>query len=279
MNEFLLNKKMRLFLLILFVIEMYYFFIDFFISGLFSYYGYSLSLGMAIIGILFTHGILLIALIILSYGVLNRKPWARKFAILFLIWASMWNIWGIAVGNNILGNFILLIIYILMIFYLTTPEVRQYFAKIFHYGKYILYTKIVTLKSGLKLPIYFFSIKTPKGGKTTTMPNGYIVKENKKSHMPYLKKKHKEKPYAKSEIKKIHPKVKTLYVVYSAHSKYPNQIWVVRSHKKIFSKHKTKENAIKKARMLARKRHARIMVQNAHGKFSYGLKSKQHRHT
>jgi len=52
-----------------------------------------------------------------------------------------------------------------------------------------LYKRIIQLKNGYSMPIYFFSIKKPKSGKPSSLPNEYIVKENKRSHMPYLTKK------------------------------------------------------------------------------------------
>ena len=166
-----------------------------------------------------------------------------------------------------------------MIFYLTTPTVRVYFKKIFKYGKYVLYTKLVTLRSGLQLPIYFFSSKTPKSGHPTSLPEGYTVKENEKSHMPYLKKKQtqlKAKKQSKSTAKKIEKKeeepVEIIYVVNNGHDKDHDEPWVVKSHTKIYKHATTKQKAIQIARDLARKLKARVLVQNANGKFSYGFK-------
>lgn len=71
---------------------------------------------------------------------------------------------------------------------MNTTEVKQYFIRLFRYGKYVLYTRMVVLRSGVRLPIFFFSSHTPKSGYATSLPQGYIVKENETSHMPYLKK-------------------------------------------------------------------------------------------
>jgi len=266
---------MYIFFLALFAIELYYFFIDFFISGLFAHYGYSLQGGLILLGILLTHSIIILGLILLSYGVMNKKTWTRKFMMFFLIWASLWALWAILVGNNVIINGFLLIIYLLMIFYMTTNEVKEYFSRLYHYGKYALYTRMVTLKSGLQLPIYFFSSHTPKSGRPTTLPDGYVVQENDTSHMPYLKKENSEHKPKKKQEEPENQTHGTIYVVNSSHNDAVKGSWAVKNHKKIFSSHPTKRLALKKARELALKQHTSVLVQNTNGKFSYGFKPKQ----
>ena len=64
-------------------------------------------------------------------------------------------------------------------------------------------------------------------------------------------------------------------VIYVVSKPQPGQVkgdWAVRSHGKIFSHHRIKENAIKKAREIARKRDATVLVQNTDGTFSEGFK-------
>jgi len=64
-------------------------------------------------------------------------------------------------------------------------------------------------------------------------------------------------------------------VIYVVSKPQPGQVkgdWAVRSHGKIFSHHRTKENAIKTARVIARKKEATILVQNTDGTFSEGFK-------
>ena len=51
--------------------------------------------------------------------------------------------------------------------------------------------------------------------------------------------------------------------------------WAVRNKNKIFSSHRTKKVAIKNARILAKKRETRVLVQNIHGRFSYGFNPKK----
>lgn len=64
-------------------------------------------------------------------------------------------------------------------------------------------------------------------------------------------------------------------VIYVVSKPQPGQVkgdWAVRSHGKIFSHHRTKENAIKTARIIARKKEATVLVQNTNGTFSEGFK-------
>ena len=64
-------------------------------------------------------------------------------------------------------------------------------------------------------------------------------------------------------------------VIYVVSSPQPGEVrgdWAVRGHGKIYSHHKTKENAINEARKIAKKRDATVMVQNTDGTFSEGFK-------
>jgi hypothetical protein len=274
LNKIDTPQPIYLFFILLFSIQIYYFFIDFFISGLFSYYGFTFEISVILIGILFIHGLILLTLYQLYIGIIHRKAWARKFTMFYLIWASLWALWGIIVGNNIIIHLTVLILYLLMIIYLTTPSVQLYFNKIYRYGKYILYTKLVTLRSGLRLPIYFFSSKPPKSGHPTALPEGYIVKENEKSHMPYLKKSKAtshQKKTEKSTKKQHNESIDTIYIVNDRHDNNHDHAWAIKSHTKVYSHARTKQKAIQLARNLARKHNARVLVQNTNGKFSYGF--------
>ncbi len=274
MNNSSTKKKLYLFFIIFFAIELYYFFIDFFISGLFIHYGNSFQGGLIIMGTLYIHSIIFITLILLLYGIMNQRTWTRKFMIFFLFWVSIWAIWGILVGNNVIFHLVLLVIYLILTFYLTTNQVKQYFSKMFRYGKYVLYTQMVTLKSGRQLPIYFFSDHISKSGQLTPLPEGYIVKENEKSHMPYLRKNDQSQPLKKSkgENKKV---IRTKIYVIKNHQSDSEESWVIRLNKKTLSSHQTKQLAINKAREIAIEHHAIVMVQNTNGQFSYGFKPKQ----
>lgn len=64
-------------------------------------------------------------------------------------------------------------------------------------------------------------------------------------------------------------------VIYVVNRPQPGQVqgdWAVRGHGKIYSQHRTKENAIDAARKIAREKNATVMVQNTDGTFSEGFK-------
>ncbi len=64
-------------------------------------------------------------------------------------------------------------------------------------------------------------------------------------------------------------------VIYVVSNPQPGEVrgdWAVRGHGKIYSHHKTKENAINEARKVAKKKEATVMVQNTDGTFSEGFK-------
>ena len=54
---------------------------------------------------------------------------------------------------------------------------------------YTLFTREVKLRGGKKQSIYYFSKKLPKSGSPCEMPDGYAVGVNKRTGLPYLKKK------------------------------------------------------------------------------------------
>ena len=52
-----------------------------------------------------------------------------------------------------------------------------------------LYSKDITLKGGRNQTIYFFSKRTPKSGTPCERPFGYLVVINKRTGLPFLKRK------------------------------------------------------------------------------------------
>lgn len=56
-------------------------------------------------------------------------------------------------------------------------------------GDYTLHKRDVKLKGGKVQTIYFFAKSKPKSGKPCDMPDGYLVGVNKRTGLPYLKKK------------------------------------------------------------------------------------------
>ena len=59
----------------------------------------------------------------------------------------------------------------------------------YEYEGWTLYTRDVELKGGRNQTIYFFSKRTPKSGSPCDKPDKYVVGVNKRTGLPYLKKK------------------------------------------------------------------------------------------
>jgi len=60
---------------------------------------------------------------------------------------------------------------------------------VFEYEGWSLYTRDVNLKGGRIQTIYFFSKRTPKSGTKCDKPENMTVGVNKRTGLPYLKKK------------------------------------------------------------------------------------------
>ncbi len=340
-----------LFLILFLVLEVYYYFIDYFIYGLYSHHGYTIdSLGnvLYLLITLFIFAVVLISLYLIILGFLKRENWARKLAMVYIIWAALWPIWALIIGKRPVFNITLLIIYLLSIVYLMTNYVIAYFKKIeiftygeytlykrevtlvngktltiyffskhephsgtpcplpegyevginersnmpylqkagkpqaYKYGKYKLYKRKVELKNGRIVTIYFFSIKKPKSGTPSPLPEGYTVRTSDRSNLPYLVKKENinKKPAKKTQIKEKKDEniKKESNVIYVVSKPQPGQVkgdWAVRSHRKIYSHHRKKETAIKEARKIAKKKEATVMIQKTDGTFQDGFKPKK----
>jgi hypothetical protein len=69
------------------------------------------------------------------------------------------------------------------------PEQKQKETKTYRYGNYALYRKEIKVGSGKKRTIHFFSRAEPEDGEPVDLPDGYEVKVNKKTGVPYIRKK------------------------------------------------------------------------------------------
>jgi ribosomal protein S13 len=69
------------------------------------------------------------------------------------------------------------------------PEQKQKETKTYRYGAYVLYRKEITVSPGKKRTIHFFSRTEPEDGGSVDLPEGYEVKVNKKTGVPYIRKK------------------------------------------------------------------------------------------
>ena len=52
---------------------------------------------------------------------------------------------------------------------------------------YTLHARTVKLKGGHEQTIYFFSRRSPKSGEPSDLPDGYDVVVNRRTGLPYLK--------------------------------------------------------------------------------------------
>jgi len=69
------------------------------------------------------------------------------------------------------------------------PEQKQKETKTYRYGDYTLYRKEIKVGPGKKRTIHFFSRAEPEDGGPVNLPEGYEVKVNKKTGVPYIRKK------------------------------------------------------------------------------------------
>lgn len=60
---------------------------------------------------------------------------------------------------------------------------------VYTHERWTLYTRNVCLKGGRTLRIYFFSAVGSKSGTPCDLPEGYSVGVNKRTGLPYVKKK------------------------------------------------------------------------------------------
>ncbi len=77
------------------------------------------------------------------------------------------------------------------------------------------------------------------------------------------------------KIEKKEDHRKPANVIYVVSKPQPGQVrgdWAVRSHGKIYSHHRKKQNAIKEAKKIAKEKGASVLVQNIDGTFSEGFK-------
>ncbi len=266
----------------------YYFFFDYYTIGLFIHYGFTISSLTHIPYILITfflYSLIIIALLVVIYGFINKKTWTRKFTILYLIWAMLWPLWGLISINNLILNLIYMAIYFVIILYMLSEKVNEYFEgkKAFTYKNYTLYKKNIKLKNkNGNVTIHFFSKNRPKSGTPTQLPEGYEIGINSRSKMPYLKKKKSEaknretkKTIDKNKLKKHKNNSNVIYVVSKPQPGQVRGDWAVRSHNKIYSHHRTKVNAIKSAKKIGKERKATVLIQKTDGTFSRSIKAKK----
>jgi hypothetical protein len=144
--------------------------------------------------------LIILSLIIIPYGFVKRKNWARLYAFVFLSWSIVRTIVYIAMTGEKLIGFLLFVLFVISMMYLLSSPVKRYFGRIsdaivpveipkeYTYGLYTLYTELVLLKNGKNQIIYFFSKRKPKSGTPAVFPEGFTVEVSERSGLPYLKK-------------------------------------------------------------------------------------------
>jgi hypothetical protein len=70
-----------------------------------------------------------------------------------------------------------------------TKEIKHEQIKGYKHGEYILYEKEIKLRSDKKQTIHFFSKDIPDDGKPVDLPDDYEVKVNRKTGVPYIRRK------------------------------------------------------------------------------------------
>jgi hypothetical protein len=177
----------------LFYLTYYLMFIDGYLTTFFSFSIISIVMWISVLLAIFS-------LIIIPYGFIKRKNWARIYALVFLSWSAFEAIRYIIMTGEKIIPFPLFFVYVLFVMYLLMSSVKRYFKKSslaiipseimkeFTYGDYTLYSKLVRLKNAKIQIIYFFSKKKPKSGTPTPFPIGFEVGVNNRSGLPYLKK-------------------------------------------------------------------------------------------
>ena len=153
----------------------------------------------------------IISIPVIPYGFLKRKKWGLIYAFLVsIIYTSVSIILLVSTGNIIIW-YPLFILTFLSLISLVLSSTRQHFRPIeeveekrveideelleeteeeaYKHGEFTLYKKMVPMKSGSTRVFYFFSKGVSDKGVPCSLPEGYEVHINKKSGVPYLKKK------------------------------------------------------------------------------------------
>ncbi len=118
--------------------------------------------------------------------------------------------------------------------------------------------------------IIFIKKKPTSKRKKKTKPNCKTMNK-KATHRKSIKKKTVRKKEKAIIEKKTKKPSNVIYVVTKPRPGRTQGDWAVRGHGKIYSHHRTKEVAIKKARSIARARSATVMIQKTNGTFSKGF--------
>ena len=152
----------------------------------------------------------IILIFAVTYGFYHARRWARYFTIFVCSYSAFWAIVSIFVWNwQVIEHFVYFLVYVLAIMFLLMSWVKEYFGMSDSYelsnGKtevwdedenecykhlgYILYKRDINTRGGGTRIFYFFSKDEDADGQTCGLPEDYEVLINKKTGIPYLKKK------------------------------------------------------------------------------------------
>ena len=140
--------------------------------------------------------------ILFPAAVIYQKNMGRIQYIAYLFFSMLFIIYVILDSSFIEFFYPLLNGYIIMFFVLFLSDVSSFFSQKhvtepqkdepsgYIHGDYTLFYKDIILKGSEKTQrIYFFSKRLPKDGVPCGIPEGYVIGLNKRTSMPYLKKK------------------------------------------------------------------------------------------
>jgi len=142
----------------------------------------------------------LCVLVAATYGLLTRKYWAWVLIVAYFFWFSILALIMMISRQNLVWQYLLFVFSVVMLVYLFQSTIHGSFTSkkpldesprpedVCRYGAYTLYTREVTLRGNRKQTIYFFSKRIPETGHSCRKPEGYCIKVNPRTGLPFLKK-------------------------------------------------------------------------------------------
>jgi len=148
----------------------------------------------------------LIAIFSVTYGFYKARNWSRLYIIFYLSYSSFWAIIMMFIlrpSDNVINTrYLFFVFYVIIICYLLMSWVKDYFKQMrseeefliekpryYKYGDYTLYKNEVETKKGKTRVYYFFCKSASDKGRPCSLPDEYTVGINKKTGVPYIKKK------------------------------------------------------------------------------------------
>ena len=138
-----------------------------------------------------------------TYGFYKRKNWARIYTIGYQCYTAFWAVVSMFIWHHdVLEHYIFFAISVVVVMYLMMSGVKKYFGvkiaddlpsstkpSFYRHGDCTLYKREVKLKNGGTRIFYYFSKEPSNKGKPCNKPDDYEVGINKRSGIPFLKKK------------------------------------------------------------------------------------------